>query len=63
VKEFGWTWPSIEDPERALSKQLGADYQPYFAAVTAGGEVVAVHDGGGDEAVWSSLVRKARGQD
>ena len=63
MQEFGWTWPSIEDPERALARQLGADYQPYFAAVTAEGDVVAVHDGAGDDAVWSSLVRKARGQD
>lgn len=58
VEEFGWTWPSISDPERALAKRLGADYQPYFAAIDARGEVVAVHDGAGDAAVWSALLAR-----
>jgi hypothetical protein len=58
AREFGWTWPSILDPDRALSKRLGADYQPYVAVLDAEGRVVATHDGGGDEATWEALVAR-----
>ena len=58
VKEFGWTWPSIQDPERRLSKQLGSDYQPYVAVIDADGNIVATFDGGGDEATWEALVER-----
>ena len=58
VKEFGWTWPSIQDPARRLSKQLGSDYQPYVAVIDADGNIVATFDGGGDEATWEALVER-----
>ena len=58
VKEFGWTWPSIQDPERRLSKQIGSDYQPYVAVIDAAGNIVASFDGGGDEATWEALVER-----
>jgi hypothetical protein len=58
VKEFGWTWPSIQDPERRLSKRLGSDYQPYVAVIDADGNLVATFDGGGDEATWEALVER-----
>jgi hypothetical protein len=58
VKQFGWTWPSIQDPERRLSKRLGSDYQPYVAVIDADGNIVATFDGGGDEATWEALVER-----
>ena len=58
MKEFGWTWPSIQDPERDSPKQLGADYQPYVAVIDADGNIVATFDGGGDEATWEALVER-----
>lgn len=58
VRRYGWTWPSILDPERALSKQLGADYQPYVAVLDAEGRIVATYAGGGDAETWESLVAR-----
>jgi hypothetical protein len=58
VEEKGWSWPQISDPDRVLAQRLGADYQPYFAAVDERGEIVATHDGGGDDAIWSGLLAK-----
>jgi hypothetical protein len=58
VKEFGWTWPSIHDPDRRLAKRLGADYQPYVAVIDADGRIVATFDGGGDEPTWEALVER-----
>jgi peroxiredoxin len=56
VAEKGFDWPQLHDPDRALARELGADYQPYFAAVNEEGEVVAVHDGGADDAIWADLI-------
>jgi hypothetical protein len=56
VTKYGWSWPSIQDPQRRLAKRLGADYQPYVAVLDAEGEIVATFDGGGDEATWEALV-------
>jgi hypothetical protein len=58
VERFGWTWPSILDPERDRARALGATYQPHFVLVDAEGRVVASHEGGGDEGVWEELVAK-----
>jgi hypothetical protein len=56
VDRYGWTWPSILDPERERARALGATYQPHFVLVDADGRVVASHEGAGDEEVWKSLV-------
>lgn len=58
VREFGWTWPSIVDPERRVAKNIGADYQPYVALFDENGVRIATHDGGGDEAEWSALLAR-----
>jgi hypothetical protein len=58
VEEKGWDWPQIRDPERRLAKRIGADYQPFFAAVDENGEIVATHDGGADDAVWEGLLAR-----
>jgi hypothetical protein len=39
--EFGWTFPSIFDPDRSLAGQLGASYQPFYAVLDAEGHLVA----------------------
>jgi hypothetical protein len=58
VEEYGWTWPSILDPDRVRARTLGADYQPHFVLVDADGRVVASHDGGADEEIWSGLLAR-----
>jgi hypothetical protein len=40
-EEFGWTFPSIFDPDRSLAGQLGASYQPFYAVLDAEGHLVA----------------------
>jgi peroxiredoxin len=62
AEEKGFDWPQLHDPDRALAKRLGADYQPFFAAVDEQGEVVAVHDGGADESVWAELLAQLESQ-
>jgi hypothetical protein len=56
VEEYGWTWPSIHDPERERARKLGADYQPHIVLVDAEGRIVARHEGGGDAEIWEALV-------
>ena len=56
VERYGWTWPSIQDPERERARALGASYQPHFVLVDANGGIVASHEGRGDAGVWASLV-------
>jgi hypothetical protein len=56
VERYGWTWPSIQDPERERARSLGATYQPHFILVDAQGRIVASHEGGGDAETWGSLV-------
>lgn len=58
MREFGWTWPSIVDPQRRRAKSLGADYQPYVAVIDAEGRIVASFDGGGDKETWEALVER-----
>jgi hypothetical protein len=56
VDEYGWTWPSILDPDRARARRLGADYQPHFILVDAEGGIVASHEGGADEGIWAAML-------
>jgi hypothetical protein len=28
LKRYGWTWPSISDPQRRLARRFRVDYQP-----------------------------------
>jgi hypothetical protein len=56
VRRFGWTWPSIVDPQRRIAKSIGADYQPFVALFDERGRLVATHDGGGDAAAWRALL-------
>jgi len=58
VKEYGWTWPSIQDPQRDRARTLGADYQPHVIVVDAEGHVVTSLEGRGDAATWESLAEQ-----
>ncbi len=58
VERYGWTWPSLRDPERRRARSLGATYQPHFVLVDATGRVVASHEGGGDADTWGRMLAK-----
>jgi hypothetical protein len=58
VETYGWTWPSILDPDRARARTLGADYQPHFILVDADGRIAGSHEGGGDAETWAALLAK-----
>ena len=60
VRRYGWTWPSIQDPERALARRLGATYQPAFVLIDAKGRFVAGFQGAGTEKRWNDLVARLR---
>lgn len=54
--QYGWTWPSIVDPQRRRARQLGADWQPFVAVIDADGRIVATYAGGGQKSIWEALV-------
>ncbi len=54
-EEFGWTFPSVFDPDRSLASQLGAGYQPFYALLDADGILIARSLSGGSRG-WSSLL-------
>ena len=60
LKKYGWTWPSIVDPQRKLARRLGAAYQPAFFLIDAQGRFVAGFEGAGTPARWDALKRKLR---
>lgn len=55
VREHGWTWPSIADPDVELAGSLGLYGHPAVAVLDENGAVVARHIGGGDAATWEAL--------
>lgn len=58
MKEYGWTWPSIQDPQRDRARTLGADYQPHVIVVDAEGQIVTSLEGRGEAATWESLAEQ-----
>jgi len=60
LKQYGWTWPSISDPQRTLARRFGATYQPAVMLVDAKGRYVAGFQGAGTPALWNALKRKLR---
>ena len=57
LEEFGWTFPSVFDPDRSLAGRLGASYQPFYAVLDADGELVARSLSGGHDG-WESLLEE-----
>lgn len=62
MKQYGWTWPSIRDPQRALAQRFGATYQPAVFVIDARGRYIAGFEGAGTPALWNALKRKLRTQ-
>lgn len=61
LKRYGWTWPSIRDPERKLARRFGATYQPAFILIDARGRYVDGFQSGGTPARWNALKAKLSG--
>ncbi len=57
-KRYGWTWPSLRDPERKLALRFGATYQPAFILIDAQGRVVGGFQVAGTPARWDALVSR-----
>lgn len=55
IDEYGWTWPSLSDPDVELAGSLGLYGHPAVAVLDENGQVAARHIGGGDEATWEAL--------
>jgi hypothetical protein len=55
VEKYGWTWPSLSDPDVELAGSLGLYGHPAVAVLDEDGIVVARHIGGGDEQTWEEL--------
>ena len=58
VERHDWSWTSMQDPERARARKLGATYQPHFILLDATGGIVETHEGGGDAEVWDAMLAK-----
>jgi hypothetical protein len=55
VSQYGWTWPSLADPDTELAGSLGLYGHPAVAVLDENGLVVARHIGGGDAETWEAL--------
>jgi len=55
VERYGWSWPSLADPDVELAGSLELFGHPPVALLDENGVVVARHIGGGDEATWEAL--------
>jgi AhpC/TSA family len=60
VRRYGWSWPSIQDPTRALARRFGATYQPAFILIDAKGRYVHGFQAAGTIARWNALVARLR---
>ncbi len=60
MRRYGWTWPSIRDPNRTLARRLGATYQPAFFLIDARGRLVGGFQDAGTAARWNALVAQLR---
>ena len=60
LRQYGWTWPSIRDPQRTLAHRFGATYQPAVILIDARGRVVAGFEGAGTPALWNQLRDRLR---
>jgi peroxiredoxin len=58
IERYGWTWPSLRDPQRALARRLGATYQPHVILIDASGGIVDTWEGRGDAGVWGAMAAK-----
>jgi hypothetical protein len=55
IRKYGWTWPSLGDPDVELAGSLGLYGHPAVAVLDERGVIVARHIGGGDAETWEAL--------
>jgi thiol-disulfide isomerase/thioredoxin len=58
LDEYGWSWPSLSDPDTELAGALGLFGHPAIAVVDEDGVVVARHVGGGGDGTWEALAQE-----
>lgn len=57
VRKYGWTWPSLADPNVELAGSLGLYGHPAVAVLDERGVIVARLIGGGDAETWEALAK------
>ena len=55
IRKYGWTWPSLADPDVELAGSLGLYGHPAVAVLDERGVIVARLIGGGDAEAWEAL--------
>ena len=55
MDDYGWTFPSIVDPERGLSRSFGVAYQPFYLLLDVEGNLVGRSLGSGS-GNWGALL-------
>ena len=55
IRKYGWTWPSLADPDLELVGALGLYGHPAVAVLDESGGIVARLIGGGDAETWEAL--------
>jgi cytochrome c biogenesis protein CcmG/thiol:disulfide interchange protein DsbE len=55
IRKYGWTWPSLVDPDVELAGSLGLYGHPAIAVLDERGVIAARLIGGGDVETWEAL--------
>lgn len=55
IRKYGWTWPSLADPDLEVAGSLGLYGHPAVAVLDKRGVIVARLIGGGDTETWEAL--------
>jgi hypothetical protein len=55
TRKYGWTWPSLADPDLEFAGSLGLYGHPAVAVLDERGVIVARLIGGGDAETWEAL--------
>jgi peroxiredoxin len=55
IRKYGWSWPSLADPDLELAGSLGLYGHPAVAVLDERGVVVSRLIGGGDPQSWEEL--------
>lgn len=60
VREFGWKFPSLVDPNRELAGRLGAAYQPMIVLLDEEGRIVGRRLDGDEPSDFEALAAGLR---
>ena len=55
IRKYGWSWPSLADPDLELAGSLGLYGHPAVAVLDERGVIVSRLIGGGDAETWEAL--------